>query len=69
MCFLYFPMPIRLRSHLEVQRLAAFEVPFCDVTWLSQMGCPMEEHGISWEAPWWVAVGGNEWDFGNLWLS
>lgn len=46
-----FPMPILLRSYLEVQRLGAFEVPFCDVTWLSQMGCPMEEHGISWEVP------------------
>lgn len=34
-----------------MQRLGAFEVPFCDVTWLSQMGCPMEEHGISWEVP------------------
>lgn len=45
------PVPILLRSYLKVQRLGAFEVPFCDVTWLSQMGCPMEEHGISWEVP------------------
>eukprot|EP00435_Cladocopium_sp_Y103_P033664 s1811_g8.t1 len=29
---------------------AAVDVPFCDAQWLSVVGCPPEEHGISWEA-------------------
>lgn len=31
-------------------QVAAVDVPFCAAEWLSVVGCPPEEHGISWEA-------------------
>ena len=33
------------------QVAAVVDVPFCDAEWLSVVGCPPEEHGISWEVP------------------
>ena len=40
------------------QVAAVVDVPFCDAEWLSVVGCPPEEHGISWEAPSTSELGG-----------
>lgn len=31
-------------------QVRAVEIPFCDHSWLSRVGCPAQEHGVDWQA-------------------